>query len=79
MLYHDCCFNHVIGLPRKEGIERPIFDYQKLLYENLMIPSALLKRSKYSFKDKHLWVKKATGLGIAEFNTNDWFLVVQNL
>jgi hypothetical protein len=37
----DCCFNHIIGLPRKEGIEKPIFDYQKLLYDNLMIPAAV--------------------------------------
>jgi hypothetical protein len=28
----DCCFNHVIGLPTKERIEKPLFDYEKLLY-----------------------------------------------
>jgi hypothetical protein len=22
----DCCFNHIIGLPTKEGIEKPLFD-----------------------------------------------------
>jgi hypothetical protein len=27
----DCCFNHIIGLPTKEGIDRPIFDYLLLL------------------------------------------------
>src|SRR3954449_8055729 len=46
----ECCFNHIIGLPTKEGLEKPIFDYQELLYEAL-----------------HLWIKKATGLGITEF------------
>jgi hypothetical protein len=22
-----CCFNHIIGLPTKEGLVKPIFDY----------------------------------------------------
>jgi hypothetical protein len=34
----ECCFNHIIGLPIKEGLEKPIFDYQKLLYEALLSP-----------------------------------------
>jgi hypothetical protein len=29
----DCCFNHIIGLPRKEGKQNPMFDYEKLLYD----------------------------------------------
>jgi hypothetical protein len=29
----EFCFNHIIGLPTKEGLEKPIFDYQQLLYE----------------------------------------------
>ena len=29
----ECCFNHIIGLPTKDGLEKPIFDYQELLYE----------------------------------------------
>jgi hypothetical protein len=28
-----CCFNHIIGLPTKERLEKPIFCYQELLYE----------------------------------------------
>jgi hypothetical protein len=24
----DCCFNHLISLPRKDGIEKSIFDYE---------------------------------------------------
>ena len=24
----DCCFNHIIGLPSKERIEKPLFDYE---------------------------------------------------
>ena len=27
-----CCFNHLIGLPTKDGIRKPLFDYEGLLY-----------------------------------------------
>ena len=60
-----CCFNHIIGLPTKERIEKPIFDYQKILYDTLQIPDSNSLR--HDFKHKHLWVKKATGLGVTEF------------
>jgi hypothetical protein len=59
----DCCFNHIIGLPRKDGIEKSIFDYGKLLYDSLLIPE-FYNPEKHNFKHKHLWVKKATGLGV---------------
>ena len=62
----DCRFNHIIGLPRKDGIEKSIFDYEKLLYDSLQIPE-FYNSSKHNFKEKHLWVKKATGLGVTEF------------
>lgn len=50
----QCCFNHIIGLPRKQGKEKPLFDYEKLIFNALQ-------------SNKHLWIKKATGLGITEF------------
>jgi hypothetical protein len=56
----NCCFNHVVGLPTKDKKEYPLFDYEKILYDSLM-------SNDESFKDKHLWVKKATGLGVTEF------------
>jgi hypothetical protein len=61
----DCCFNHIIGLPTKEGIDKPMFDYEKLLYEALLVQqnTNLLN---HGFKHKHLWAKKATGLGVTE-------------
>ena len=62
----DCCFNHIIGLPRKEREEKPIFDYQKLLYDNLLIPN-INNPLHHDFKHKHLWVRNATGLGVPEF------------
>jgi hypothetical protein len=70
----DCCFTDIIGRPRKNGGNRkPFFDYQKMLYMALFKPaylnsSALDTNSVlYQFKEKHLWVKKTTSLGVTEF------------
>jgi hypothetical protein len=57
-----CCFNHIVGLPVKYKVEHPIYDYEKILFDSLLIINTY-----HSFKDKHLWVKKATGLGVTEF------------
>jgi hypothetical protein len=62
----NCCFNHIIGLPTKERIEKPIFDYQRILYDALLVLENH-NPMKHTFKHKHLWVKKATGLGVTEF------------
>ena len=67
-----CCFNHIIGFPRKDGIEKPFFDYEKMLYLALTSPEYINNFTgrptvAYPFKVKHLWVKKATGLGVTEF------------
>jgi hypothetical protein len=103
-----CCFNDIIGLPKKNGKEFPLFDYEFMVYKTLTQDSYLnnrsptpeeekfrltkieleqkvsskkesIKRSQddnlkqksnaliYGFKKKHLWIKKATGLGITEF------------
>jgi hypothetical protein len=68
-----CCFNHIIGLPRKDGKEQPMWDYEKMLYLALMDPAYVNNFTgspgipAYNFKVKHLWVKKATGLGVTEF------------
>ena len=37
----DCCFNHIIGLPRKDGKRKPLFDYERILYRALTIPGYL--------------------------------------
>jgi hypothetical protein len=47
-------FNHAIGLPEKNGQAFPLFDYEQLLYDTLQ-------------QHKHVWIKKATGLGVTEF------------
>ena len=61
----DCCFNHIIGLPTKGGVEKPLFDYEKLLYDSILVNDVLINHN--NFKQKHLWVKKSTGLGVTEF------------
>jgi hypothetical protein len=66
-----CCFNHIIGLPKKDGKRKPIFDYERVLYRGRLergyLNSSPSGGLDYFFKDKHLWVKKATGLGVTEF------------
>jgi hypothetical protein len=57
-----CCFNHIIGLPQKEGVEKPLYDYQRMIFESLVTNED--NTNSYS---KHLWIKKATGLGVSEF------------
>jgi hypothetical protein len=43
----DCCFNHhILCLPKKNGIDKPLFNYQKIIYDSLQ-------------SYKHLWIKKA--------------------
>jgi hypothetical protein len=59
-----CCFNDIVGRPTKDRKEFPLFDYEKLLYDSLMLPSG--ESSEGSFKDKHLWCLKSTGLGVSE-------------
>jgi hypothetical protein len=63
----DCCYNHIIGLPTKEGVEKAMFDYEKILYDSLFDNESNTPNHASSFKHRHLWVKKATGLGVTEF------------
>ena len=70
----DCCFTDIIGRPRKNGGNRkPFYDYQKMLYLALFKPGYLNSTAShpnealYPFKEKHIWVKKSTGLGVSEF------------
>jgi hypothetical protein len=46
--------NHIIGLPQKNVRAFPLFDYEQMLYDALQT-------------NKHIWIKKATGLGVTEF------------
>ena len=53
----DYCFNHIIGLPQKDGVDKPLYDYEKIIFDSLVIQDD----TKYS-NSKHLWIKKATEL-----------------
>jgi hypothetical protein len=50
----DCCFNHIIGLPTKDGHDMPLLGYQRTIYDSLQ-------------QHKHIWIKKSRGLGVTEF------------
>jgi hypothetical protein len=55
-----CCFNRIIGLPQKDGIDKPLYDYENIIFDLLIAHDG-------SANNKHLWIKKATGLGVSEF------------
>jgi hypothetical protein len=59
----ECCFNHIIGLPKKDAVDKPLYDYEKIIFDSLI----LLQNGNANPSNKHLWIKKATGLGISEF------------
>jgi hypothetical protein len=51
----DCCFNHMVGLPVNNETRKPcpLFDYERDIL--------------YAWeRNRHIWIKKATGLGITE-------------
>ena len=58
-----CCFNHIIGLPQKDGVDKPLYDYERIIFDSLVTQNGNINLS----NKKHLWIKKATGLGISEF------------
>ncbi|HJT49346.1 MAG TPA: DEAD/DEAH box helicase family protein [Nitrososphaeraceae archaeon] len=59
----DCCFNHIIGLPQKDAVDKPFYEYEKMIFDCLVSQNGNIR----SFNKKHLWIKKATGLGVSEF------------
>ena len=49
-----CCFNHMLSLPRKDGVSYPLFRFQKIIFDILE-------------QNPHVWIKKARGLGLTTF------------
>jgi hypothetical protein len=49
----QCCFNHIIGLPAKNGKEYPIFDYELDVVDKIQ-------------SNRNIWIKKASGIGATE-------------
>jgi hypothetical protein len=31
-----CCFNQIIGLPQKDGVDRPLYDYERIVFDHLI-------------------------------------------
>jgi hypothetical protein len=60
--YGDCCFNHIIGLHERNGVDKPLYEYEKIIFDSLVT-----KNGNANSSNKHLWIKKATGLGVSEF------------
>lgn len=48
-----CCFNHCIGLPKKNNMPMPIFDYENMIVDAIE-------------NNDRVWIKKARGLGVTE-------------
>ncbi|HJR84993.1 MAG TPA: hypothetical protein VJ772_06445 [Nitrososphaeraceae archaeon] len=63
----DCCFNHMIGMPKKNDEVHPLYDYELELKD--VIES-----------NQHVWVKKARGIGATTFLTRylGWLAVSSN-
>ena len=30
----DCCFNHIIGLPQKDSVDKPLYDYERIIFDS---------------------------------------------
>jgi hypothetical protein len=57
----DCCFNHIIGYLRR------IVLISLYMTERIIFDSLVTQNSNFNSSNKHIWIKKATGLGISEF------------
>ena len=36
----DCCFNHIIGLPQKDSVDKPLYDYERIIFDSLVTSNA---------------------------------------
>ena len=52
--FKDCCFNCIIGWPRKNDTAFPIFDYDELIFNTIE-------------QNQNIWIKKARGIGVTTF------------
>jgi hypothetical protein len=41
-----CCFNHIIGLPHKDGVDKPLYDYEKIIFDSLVTQTGNVNSSK---------------------------------
>jgi hypothetical protein len=52
----------IFGLPQKDGNDKALYDYERIIFDILVAQD-----NNSDAVNKHLWIKKATGLGISEF------------
>jgi hypothetical protein len=45
----DCCFNHIIGLPKKDGHDMPLLPYQRTLHDPLQNHNISVKCHKKAY------------------------------
>jgi hypothetical protein len=45
----DCCFNHIIGLPQKDGIDKPLYDYEEIIFDSLISQNG-------KSSNEHVWI-----------------------
>jgi hypothetical protein len=38
----DCCFNHIIDLPQKDGNDKSLYDYERIILDTLVIQNGKL-------------------------------------
>jgi hypothetical protein len=50
----NCCVQHVLGLPIKNGKAFPLFEFQKLIFDTIE-------------QNQNIWIKKARGIGVTTF------------
>ena|SRR5215831_7076919 len=48
----DCCFNHIIGLPQKDDVDKPLYGARKIIFDSLVIQEDHTNSS-----NKCLWIK----------------------
>jgi late competence protein required for DNA uptake (superfamily II DNA/RNA helicase) len=47
----------LLDYPQKDSVDKPLYDYEKIIFDSLVTHDG----------NKHLWIKKATCLGVSEF------------
>src|SRR5919198_3728917 len=49
----DCCFNHIIGLPQKDAVDKPLYDYERLIFDALVTQNGNANPN-FSLTNKHI-------------------------
>ena len=50
-----------------DSVDKPLYDYERIIFDSLIASPLYTQNDNINPSSKHLWIKKATGLGISEF------------